>query len=76
MQMLAIVAMEPPVSSSAEDVRDEKVKVLKAMAPLQTSDLVIGQYTKSEDGVTHNRWLFFPTRDCFPCFMSDQAGLS
>ena len=29
MQMLALVAMEPPVTMAAEDVRDEKVKVLR-----------------------------------------------
>lgn len=35
MQLLALTAMEPPVSLSAEDVRDEKVKVLKAIQPLR-----------------------------------------
>ncbi len=34
MQLLALVAMEPPVSMSAEHLRDEKVKVLKAIRPI------------------------------------------
>ena len=33
MQLLALTAMEPPASLRAEDVRDEKVKVLKAIQP-------------------------------------------
>src|SRR5581483_10317034 len=34
MQLLALTAMEPPISLDAEAVRDEKVKVLKAIQPL------------------------------------------
>jgi len=34
MQLLALVAMEPPVSMDAEHLRDEKVKVLKAIRPI------------------------------------------
>lgn len=34
MQLVALTAMEPPVSLNAEDVRDEKVKLLKAIQPL------------------------------------------
>ncbi|MDX2186905.1 MAG: glucose-6-phosphate dehydrogenase [Opitutaceae bacterium] len=35
MQLVALTAMEPPVSLDAEAVRDEKVKVLKAIQPLR-----------------------------------------
>ncbi len=38
MQLLALTAMEPPVSMDAESVRDEKVKVLKAIHPLRLHD--------------------------------------
>ena len=38
MQLLALTAMEPPVSMDAESVRDEKVKVLKAIHPLRLND--------------------------------------
>ena len=48
LQVLALVAMEPPVSLQAESVRDEKVKVLKAVRPLSPEDVarqvVRGQY--------------------------------
>lgn len=35
LQMMSLVAMEPPLSLSAEDVRDEKTKVLRAVRPLK-----------------------------------------
>jgi len=44
MQLFALVAMEPPVSLSAEDVRDEKVKVLRAVPEVLFEDMVLGQY--------------------------------
>ncbi len=47
-QLLALVAMEPPISFEAEPVRDEKVKVLKAVRPMQPEEIlqrtVRGQY--------------------------------
>jgi glucose-6-phosphate 1-dehydrogenase len=43
-QVLANLAMEPPVRTDSESMRDEKVKVLKAIAPLRTADLVRGQF--------------------------------
>lgn len=49
-QILALVAMEPPVTLHAEDVRDEKVKLLRAIPPIKLEDVVIGQYGRSEDG--------------------------
>ena len=39
MQMMALVAMEPPVSMDAEDLRDEKVKVLKSVRPLNMDSI-------------------------------------
>ena len=45
MQLVTLVAMEPPVSLSASAIRDEKVKVLQAMRPLEKTDVVHGQYT-------------------------------
>ena len=47
-QLLALTAMEPPISFSADAVRDERVKVLHAIHPLSEadvrSDVVRGQY--------------------------------
>ncbi|KAL1923758.1 uncharacterized protein VTP21DRAFT_8738 [Calcarisporiella thermophila] len=50
LQVLSIVAMERPVSLEPEDIRDEKVKVLRCIPPIKPEDSLIGQYTKSEDG--------------------------
>jgi glucose-6-phosphate 1-dehydrogenase len=43
-QILSNLAMEPPVRTDSETVRDEKVKVLKAMTTLQEANLVRGQF--------------------------------
>jgi glucose-6-phosphate 1-dehydrogenase len=43
-QVLANVAMEPPVRTDSESIRDEKVKVLKAMLPLAPENLIRGQF--------------------------------
>lgn len=44
MQLLSLVAMEPPASSSADGLRNEKVKVLSALRPVMLTDTVRGQY--------------------------------
>ncbi|EKM59071.1 uncharacterized protein PHACADRAFT_249261 [Phanerochaete carnosa HHB-10118-sp] len=44
LQVLSILAMERPVSFSAEDIRDEKVKVLRAIPPVEREDTLLGQY--------------------------------
>src|SRR6266508_2256755 len=43
-QVLTNLAMEPPVRTDSESIRDEKVKVLKAMPPLAAKNLVRGQF--------------------------------
>lgn len=50
LQVLTLLTMERPVLFDPESVRDEKVKVLKAIAPLNHDDILLGQYTKLEDG--------------------------
>eukprot|EP01100_Stratorugosa_tubuloviscum_P002378 TRINITY_DN1553_c0_g1_i6.p1 TRINITY_DN1553_c0_g1~~TRINITY_DN1553_c0_g1_i6.p1 ORF type:complete len:574 (-),score=262.87 TRINITY_DN1553_c0_g1_i6:50-1693(-) len=49
LQIMALVAMEPPISSAARDVRDEKVKLLRSVAQLKLEDVVVGQYGPSKD---------------------------
>ncbi|HKT84765.1 MAG TPA: glucose-6-phosphate dehydrogenase [Novosphingobium sp.] len=44
LQLLALVAMEPPVSYDATNVRDEKVKVLRSLRKVEASETVTGQY--------------------------------
>jgi len=45
-QLLALVAMEPPNVFEADQIRDEKVKVMKAVAPIEAEDVVFGQYDR------------------------------
>ena len=49
LQMLAMAAMEPPISFHADNIRDEKVKLLRSIRPFDVSKLndvlVRGQYT-------------------------------
>lgn len=44
MQLLSLTAMEPPASSAAEDIRNEKVKFLQALGSINPEDVVRGQY--------------------------------
>ena len=44
LQVVALLAMEPPVDAEPDSLRDEKVKVLKAMRPADPARLVRGQY--------------------------------
>jgi glucose-6-phosphate 1-dehydrogenase len=44
LQLLALVAMEPPTSFDSTAVRDEKVKVLRALRPIAKGETVTGQY--------------------------------
>jgi glucose-6-phosphate 1-dehydrogenase len=44
LQIVALFAMEPPVSLDAEDIRNEKVKVLRCMKVVAPEDVVLGQY--------------------------------
>jgi glucose-6-phosphate 1-dehydrogenase len=52
-QVMAHLAMEPPVRTDSESIRDEKVKLLKAIPPLEAKDLVRGQFRgyQQEPGV-------------------------
>jgi glucose-6-phosphate 1-dehydrogenase len=52
-QVLANLAMEPPPRIDSESIRDEKVKVLKAIPPLESKNLVCGQFRgyRNEKGV-------------------------
>ncbi|MDR9497711.1 MAG: glucose-6-phosphate dehydrogenase [Hydrogenovibrio sp.] len=44
LQLLALVAMEPPASMEAEDLRDEKVKLLKSIRPIQKKNVAAQAY--------------------------------
>jgi glucose-6-phosphate 1-dehydrogenase len=53
LQVVSLLAMEPPLTTYAESIRDEQVKVFRAIQPLSCADLVRGQFRgyRSEPGV-------------------------
>ncbi|HEY5889193.1 MAG TPA: glucose-6-phosphate dehydrogenase [Acidimicrobiia bacterium] len=53
LQVLSVLAMEPPVSESADALRDERVKVLEAIRAIAPDNIVRGQYEgyRGEPGV-------------------------
>jgi glucose-6-phosphate 1-dehydrogenase len=53
LQILSNLVMEAPARSDSESIRDEKVKVLKSIAPLHAADAVRGQFVgyRAEPGV-------------------------
>jgi len=48
-QVLVLLAMDAPVSSDAETMRDEKIRLFKAIRPLTPSDIVRGQFRGYRD---------------------------
>ena len=55
-QIISNLAMEPPARNDSESLRDEKVKVLKAISPIEQTDLVRGQFRgyRDENGVARD----------------------
>jgi glucose-6-phosphate 1-dehydrogenase len=53
LQVVSLLAMEPPLTTYAESIRDEQVKVFRAIAPLGSDDIVRGQFKayRAEPGV-------------------------
>ncbi|MFE7974404.1 glucose-6-phosphate dehydrogenase [Streptomyces shenzhenensis] len=49
LQVLSLVAIEPPAGYGHEDIRDEKAKVLRAMPPLRPDDVIRGQFSGYTD---------------------------
>ncbi|MGR3501505.1 glucose-6-phosphate dehydrogenase [Pseudaestuariivita sp.] len=49
MQLLCLIAMEPPSRFNPDAVRDEKLKVIRALAPVETHHIVRGQYEAEGD---------------------------
>ena len=53
LELVTLVAMEPPAATGSEALRDEKVKLLRAMRSVDPAEVVRGQYAgyRNEDGV-------------------------
>lgn len=60
LQLLSLVAMECPKTLSANDVRNEKVKLLKCIKPIVREDVVLGQYGADPRG-SESSYLDDPT---------------
>jgi glucose-6-phosphate 1-dehydrogenase len=56
LQVLALLAMDPPAGDGDEAIRNEKARILQAVRPLTPRDLVRGQFRgyREEDGVAAN----------------------
>ena len=54
LQILALLAMEPPVDDSAQSIDDAKTRALQSIRPLRPEDVVRGQYSgyRKESGVS------------------------
>ncbi|TQD98120.1 hypothetical protein C1H46_016242 [Malus baccata] len=52
LQVLCLVAMEKPISLKPEHIRDEKVKVLQSVMPVEDDEVVLGQYDGYTDDPT------------------------
>jgi len=53
MQLLCLTAMEPPSKFGPDAVRDEKLKVIRALEPVHPDDIVRGQYQAGDDGAAY-----------------------
>jgi len=56
LQVVGYLAMEPPLTTYHESIRDEQVKVFRSIRPLNSDDLVRGQFSgyRKEAGVAPN----------------------
>ncbi|KAI7871494.1 glucose-6-phosphate dehydrogenase [Spinellus fusiger] len=68
LQVLSLIAMERPISTNPEAIRDEKVKVLKCIHPIKLEDALLGQYVSAdgkpgylEDDTLKNKQSVTPT---------------
>ncbi|MGB1235644.1 MAG: glucose-6-phosphate dehydrogenase, partial [Planktomarina sp.] len=53
MQLLCLIAMEPPSKFEPDAVRDEKLKVIRALQPLEPHEIVRGQYDATDSEGTY-----------------------
>ncbi len=53
MQLLCLIAMEPPYHFDPAAVRDEKLKVIRALDPVNAEDIVRGQYLAGKDTTSY-----------------------
>lgn len=71
LQLLTLTTMAPPASFSADELRNEKVKVLKSVRPIELADTVRAQYEgyRNADGVADDS--ITPTYAAFKLFVDN-----
>ncbi|CDS06387.1 hypothetical protein LRAMOSA08915 [Lichtheimia ramosa] len=79
LQILSLIAMERPISTDAEAIRDEKVKVLKCIPPIVLEDTLLGQYVGAngkpgylEDDTLKNKQSKTPTFAAMTCWVQNE----
>ncbi|KAI8990199.1 glucose-6-phosphate dehydrogenase [Pilobolus umbonatus] len=79
LQVLTLIAMERPISTDAEAIRDEKVKVLKCIRPISIEDTLLGQYVSAngkpgylEDDTLKNKDSLTPTFAAVVCRIDNE----
>ena len=79
LQVLSLIAMERPISTDAEAIRDEKVKVLRCIPPIQLKDALLGQYVGDgekpgylEDDSLKNKKSVTPTFAALSLFIENE----
>ena len=79
LQVLSVIAMERPISTDAEAIRDEKVKVLKCIPPIEIQDALLGQYTANngkpgylDDETIKNKDSLTPTFAALTLFIQNE----
>ncbi|MCK0143820.1 glucose-6-phosphate dehydrogenase [Aliiroseovarius sp. F20344] len=53
MQLLCLTAMEPPSKFDSDAVRDEKLKIIRALDPVSHEDIVRGQYASDDETASY-----------------------
>lgn len=59
LQILSLVAMEKPITCHPDDIRNEKVKVLKAIKSITINDCILGQYIGNPNGLDNDSKLSY-----------------
>ncbi|MDG1470081.1 MAG: glucose-6-phosphate dehydrogenase [Ascidiaceihabitans sp.] len=75
MQLLCLIAMEPPSKFDPDAVRDEKLKVIRALDPVEPHHIVRGQYSASDDGPGYRDAVGDP-RSTTESFVAMKVGIS
>jgi glucose-6-phosphate 1-dehydrogenase len=75
MQLLCLIAMEPPSKFEPDAVRDEKLKVIRALEPVDWHHVVRGQYIETEDTPSYRQAVGNMTSKT-ECFIALKAHIS